>query len=408
MSSRDSSLGSPNTSKKLLSSAQSFGSIVEEVDASVPLSSAHALKKYMSVLNSHEQLEMLEFQCIYFVGLGATKVQPNFAEPNDGYDDDNGFYRLTSGDHIAYRYEVKGLLGKGSFGQVVKAYDHKRGETVALKILRNKKRFQKQGTVEIKVLDRLRSKDPGDRNNIVKMKSCFVFRRHICIAFEQLSINLYDFVKANEFQGLSLTLIRRFTVQLLIALSVTKALNIVHCDLKPENILLCQPNKSAIKVIDFGSACFSHERVYTYIQSRFYRAPEVVLQLPYDPAIDMWSLGCILAELFTGQPLFPAENEHQLLLRLIEILDTPPLELLLHSKRRSLFFNGDGTPKLVPDRSGRIRYPRCLSLAATLSCSDGNFISFLQRCLTWDPKARLTPEEGLSHPWIRAEEGISV
>ena len=79
--------------------------------------------------------------------------------------------------------------------------------------------------------------------------------------------------------------------------------------MKPENILLKAPNKSGIKVIDFGSSCFEAERIYTYIQSRFYRAPEIILGIPYTPAIDMWSFGCVLAELYTGFPLFPGENE---------------------------------------------------------------------------------------------------
>jgi dual specificity tyrosine-phosphorylation-regulated kinase 2/3/4 len=83
----------------------------------------------------------------------------------------------------------------------------------------------------------------------------------------------------------------------------------VHCDLKPENILLKQPNKSGIKVIDYGSSCFTNSRIYTYIQSRFYRAPEIILGIPYTMAIDMWSFGCIIAELYTGYPIFPGENE---------------------------------------------------------------------------------------------------
>lgn len=80
---------------------------------------------------------------------------------------------------------------------------------------------------------------------------------------------------------------------------------LIHCDLKPENILLVQPQRSAIKVIDFGSSCFVDERMYTYVQSRFYRSPEVILGLPYGCEIDMWSFGCILAELYMGYPLFP-------------------------------------------------------------------------------------------------------
>jgi dual specificity tyrosine-phosphorylation-regulated kinase 2/3/4 len=82
----------------------------------------------------------------------------------------------------------------------------------------------------------------------------------------------------------------------------------VHCDLKPENILLKEYNKSGIKMIDFGSSCFEQETLYTYIQSRYYRAPEITLGLPYSHQIDIWSAGCILAELTTGVPLFPGEN----------------------------------------------------------------------------------------------------
>lgn len=82
----------------------------------------------------------------------------------------------------------------------------------------------------------------------------------------------------------------------------------MHCDLKPENILLKQPDRSAVKVIDFGSSCLEDETRYTYIQSRFYRAPEVILGLPYGTPIDMWSLGCILAELYTGCPIFPGKG----------------------------------------------------------------------------------------------------
>ena len=86
---------------------------------------------------------------------------------------------------------------------------------------------------------------------------------------------------------------------------------IIHCDLKPENILLREPTKSAIEIIDLGSSCYTHEKIYTYIQSRFYRAPEIMLGIPYTTRIDMWSFGCILAELFKGYPIFPGESESE-------------------------------------------------------------------------------------------------
>ena len=100
-------------------------------------------------------------------------------------------------------------------------------------------------------------------------------------------------------------MIRRIAIQVLQGLLFLKRQNIIHCDLKPENILLKQENKSGIKIIDLGSGCFEKDQIYTYIQSRFYRAPEIIIGMPYTSAIDIWSMGCILCELFLGFPIFP-------------------------------------------------------------------------------------------------------
>jgi dual specificity tyrosine-phosphorylation-regulated kinase 2/3/4 len=142
------------------------------------------------------------------------------------------------------------------------------------------------------------------------MKDYVVFRKHLCMSFELLSMNLFEFLKVNDFNGFDHNLIRRFAIQLLYALKYLKEFQIIHCDLKPENILLKEPNKSGIKIIDFGSSTFIDERVYTYIQSRFYRAPEIMLGIPYTCAIDMWSFGCIVAELYIGYPIFPGDSEN--------------------------------------------------------------------------------------------------
>ncbi len=113
------------------------------------------------------------------------------------------------------------------------------------------------------------------------------------------------------------------------ALDYIKRLNIIHCDLKPENILLVDPKKSAIKVIDFGTGCLESSTYYTYIQSRYYRAPEIMLGLPYSTAIDMWSFGCILAELYCGHPLFAGDDEAEQFAMIMEIRGKPPLKMLL-------------------------------------------------------------------------------
>jgi dual specificity tyrosine-phosphorylation-regulated kinase 2/3/4 len=97
-----------------------------------------------------------------------------------------------------------------------------------------------------------------------------------------------------------------------------------------------------LQVIDFGSSCYEHQRVYTYIQSRFYRAPEVILGARYGMPIDMWSLGCILAELLTGYPLLPGEDEGDQLSCIIELLGMPPQKLLDQSKRAKNFISSKG------------------------------------------------------------------
>lgn len=117
---------------------------------------------------------------------------------------------------------------------------------------------------------------------------------------------------------------------------------IIHCDLKPENIILKDRNKSGIKVIDFGSSCFVDKWVYTYIQSRFYWAPEIILGIPYTHSIDMWSFACILCELYTGYPLFPGENEQEQVGYFMEIIGVPEIDLLWTGGWAHLFFEWDG------------------------------------------------------------------
>lgn len=173
-----------------------------------------------------------------------------------------------------------------------------------------------------------------------------------------------------------------------------------------------------LQVIDFGSSCYENQRVYTYIQSRFYRAPEVILGARYGMPIDMWSLGCILAELFTGFPLLPGEDEADQLACIIEMLGMPPQKLLQTSKRVRQFISSKGYPKYctataMPDgttvlsgglsRRGKLRGPPgSHDLERALkNCDDVLFVDFLRRCLVWDPENRMTPNKALRHPWLR-------
>uniref|UniRef100_A0A672ZIH5 dual-specificity kinase n=1 Tax=Sphaeramia orbicularis TaxID=375764 RepID=A0A672ZIH5_9TELE len=298
-----------------------------------------ALKNFQDRLTEFEQEEIMDYSEIWFLGLGSQKIEGSQSSPqNSGYDDEHGSYVRVLHDHIAYRFEVLEVIGKGSFGQVLKCLDHKNNELVAIKMIRNKKRFHHQALVELKILDVIKRKDKDNLHNVIHMKEYFYFRNHLCISFELLGVNLYELIKKNNFQGFSLALIRRFAHALLRCLQMLHREKIIHCDLKPENILLSQRGPGNIKVVDFGSSCYEQQRVYTYIQSRFYRSPEVILGHPYSMAIDMWSLGCILAELYTGYPLFPGESEVEQIACIMEVLGMPPNDFVQSASRRRLFF----------------------------------------------------------------------
>uniref|UniRef100_A0A669DML3 dual-specificity kinase n=1 Tax=Oreochromis niloticus TaxID=8128 RepID=A0A669DML3_ORENI len=362
---------------------------------------AEALKNFQDRLTEFEKEEIMDYSEIWFLGLGSQKIEGSQGAPqNSGYDDEHGSYIRVLHDHIAYRFEVLEVIGKGSFGQVLKCLDHKNNELVAIKIIRNKKRFHHQALVELKILDVIKRKDKDNLHNVIHMKEYFYFRNHLCISFELLGVNLYELIKKNNFQGFSLALIRRFTHALLRCLQMLHREKIIHCDLKPENILLSQRGPGNIKVVDFGSSCYEQQRVYTYIQSRFYRSPEVILGHPYSMAIDMWSLGCILAELYTGYPLFPGESEVEQIACIMEVLGMPPNDFVQSASRRRLFFDSKGNPRNITNSKGKKRRPSSKELSAVLKTNDAVFLDFIKRCLSWDPSKRMTPDEGLQHEWI--------
>ncbi|KAH8387995.1 hypothetical protein KR093_010797, partial [Drosophila rubida] len=344
---------------------------------------------------------------------------------NDGYDDDNHDYIIKNGEKFLDRYEIDSLIGKGSFGQVVKAYDHEEQCQVAIKIIKNKKPFLNQAQIEVKLLEMMNRADAENKYYIVKLKRHFMWRNHLCLVFELLSYNLYDLLRNTNFRGVSLNLTRKFAQQLCTALLFlsTPELNIIHCDLKPENILLCNPKRSAIKIVDFGSSCQLGQRIYQYIQSRFYRSPEVLLGIQYDLAIDMWSLGCILVEMHTGEPLFSGCNEFDQMNKIVEVLGMPPKYLLDQAHKTRKFFDKivtDGSYVLKKTLNGRkYKPPGSRKLHDILGVETGGpagrrldepghsvadylkFKDLILRMLDFDPKTRVTPYYALQHNFFK-------
>jgi dual specificity tyrosine-phosphorylation-regulated kinase 2/3/4 len=193
-----------------------------------------------------------------------------------------------------------------------------------------------------------------------------VFRRHICIITEILATNLYQLLEANHFNPLDMHNIRAFAIQLLASLAFLKELGVIHSDLKPENVLMKHHSKVGIKIIDFGTSMFTHQTNFLYIQSRFYRAPEVILGAKYSFPIDIWSFGCLVAELHLGYPLFAGENEQEQISLIMKFLGTPSKEYLQGCNHAQKYFNKDFSPKIIKGKDGKAIIPSSKSLRSLI------------------------------------------
>lgn len=365
-----------------------------------PITPIEARAKYSSLLTSYEQTEIDSFQEIYYIGQKSKKIRPNKSgESNYGYDDIGFHYKARIGDHIAFRFEIRAILGKGSFGQVIKCIDHKNNTTVALKMIVNTKQMHEQGEREIAIIQHLNAVEGCEESHVIQGLDFFLFRNHICVTFPPLGKNLYEYSRSLHFRPLTIRQIKSITRDVLNALDFCHDHGVVHCDMKPENILLIPNSTQNIKLIDFGSSCMVGHQIFEYIQSRYYRAPEVILGIKYGPPMDIWSYACIIVELMIGKPLFPGDDESEVLDMMMEVLGLPPDEFIQRGSRKKYFFNESGKP--LPNPKRRRRRIGSSSIKAAIKTQDEQLIDFISKCLVWVPEQRMTAREALNHPWLQ-------
>jgi len=357
-----------------------------------PITPKEALTNYSFFLNSYERNEIMYYPDIYYLGISHRKIIPNEDESaNFGFDQDDFHYNLISGDHLAYRYEIISLYGIGAFGQVVRCYDHKLKMNVAVKMIINTEQMHQQGVIEAQILSRL---NEAKVRHVVSAYDYFIFRRHICISFEVLSFNLYQLIEHNNFGAFPIPKVKLISIQILSALEQCHRLGIVHCDIKPENVSLNDGSDSFVKLIDFGSSCIVGNNVYEYIQSRYYRAPEVILGIKYGPPMDIWSFSLIIIEMLIGKPLFQGESELEMLSLISQLIGPPPQELVESGSRKNEFF--DENLDLLPENQQK------LNISWGNITEDNDLINLLQNSLTWDQNCRITARDALKHPWVRS------
>ncbi|XP_015901016.3 mitogen-activated protein kinase 9 [Ziziphus jujuba] len=295
----------------------------------------------------------------------------------------------------ANRYQIQEVIGKGSYGVVGSAIDSHTGERVAIKKINDVFEHVSDATRilrEIKLLRLLRHPDIVEIKHIMLPPSRREFR-DIYVVFELMESDLHQVIKAND--DLTPEHYQFFLYQLLRGLKYIHTANVFHRDLKPKNILANADCK--LKICDFGLARVSFNDAPSaifwtdYVATRWYRAPELCGSFfsKYTPAIDIWSIGCIFAEMLTGKPLFPGKNVvHQLDL-MTDLLGTPPSESIarIRNEKARRYLSSMRKKQPVPFAQ---KFPNADPLALRL----------LERLLAFDPKDRPTAEEALSDPYF--------
>jgi len=343
------------------------------------------------------------------------------------------------GDVLYSRYEIKRQLGEGTFGKVAEVIDHQAAihktadgrlattsKRLAVKIIKSVEKYRDAAKLEINVLEKINAKDPEGNFLCVNMSHWFDFCGHICLVFDLLGASVFDFMKDNNYAPYPLEQVRHMGLQLVHSVKFLHDNKLTHTDLKPENILFVnsdyettynqrgkpvkQVRDSSIRLIDFGSATFDDEHHSTVVSTRHYRAPEVILELGWAQPCDVWSIGCIIYELFQGITLFQTHDNREHLAMMEAILGSLPYKMIKKSRKSKYFYHG----RLDWDeRSSSGRYVRdtCQPLRRYFISEKGekssedpedmqNLFNLLEGMLAYEPSKRMTLGEAVHHPFF--------
>ncbi|XP_078178927.1 serine/threonine-protein kinase AFC3-like [Carex rostrata] len=335
------------------------------------------------------------------------------------------------------RYKILKKMGEGTFGKVFQCWDNEGHVHVAIKISKSDPHEKIYAMEEINVLKHLASNRRA-KKYCVQMSRWFEYDNHVCIVFEKLGPSLCDFLKLNKFRPFSVPFVRDFGRQLLSSVECVHNMGLIHTDLKTENILLASseykqvltikvpdlnrrcypqasfklvPKSTAIKLIDFGCAVFDNCHNDHMITTRYYRAPEVILGLRWSYACDMWSIGCILFELCSGELLFNGHEDLQHLAMMERVLGPIPRHMIRNacSSARKLFKKGEklNWPQSgvsSEDKESVKKLGKLKDLAGrycTVHQSRASLTELLKGLLAYDPNDRLTAREALDHPFFK-------
>lgn len=352
---------------------------------------------------------------------------------SQNHDDTVGHFWGGPGAIVADTYRVERELGVGTFGRVVECLDltksrgddrnrnqqrqhqQTRGDDnlVAIKMVRNVKRYYESALIEADIVSDVNRRG-GLRgrgtSHFAIMYDAFNFQGHYCLVFESLGPSLYDILKRNKYQPFPINYVRDFSRQLLEAIEFLHSFRLIHTDLKPENILVTKcreisygnqrlPESTIIKVIDFGGASYDDEKKSSVVNTRQYRAPEVILGCGWSMPSDLWSAGCILAELYQGDLLFATHDNLEHLALIERIISPFPRRMLQKADQvNSQAFNSNGQHRmervLSRDNVTHVRESSPLE-SVVRDKKDAWFLNLLRKLIVIDPIHRTSARDAL-------------
>ncbi|OII75265.1 uncharacterized protein cubi_03744 [Cryptosporidium ubiquitum] len=330
-------------------------------------------------------------------------------------DDDDGYYLSYIGEIIGNRYKVSSnSTGKGMFSTVVKCVDMETQNEVAIKIIRINDMMRSTGEKEYSFFKKFRGAP-----NIVQVQGSFIHQNHLCIVFEWLHGSLKNCIHNISKHNIRKT--QDLAFQILQGLKLVHEKGLVHADLKPENILIDSGRKT-IRISDFGSMHYTSDASPAcYLVSRFYRAPEIILGcISYGQPIDVWSIGCVLYECFTGDILFKGRTNNDMIKLIMEYRGNFPKRLLNQGVFTKNHFsecftqfkwiNLQGMLQIIKNhtQSKNIYNDMIDSVNSSeivYSETEQTLIrrlsNLIERCLIIDPKKRISAKEALEHPFFQ-------